>query len=339
MRTGSKLFPLIKLTSDGGSSRIKPSAHLLPGMIMASNRFIDIPQTQMERLAFIEFRLLFLGSATRPDLVHRFGISESAASRDFALYRQLAPDNLFYDRSRAVYLPGEDFVPVFDYLPAQVLTALAEGFGDDFVATPGNWLPAELPSRPRAPSLEVLIPLSRALYTGQALRMTYRSLSSGQGEKTIIPLALVDNGLRWHVRGYEPAQARYADFVLTRIVRADNIASCDSQQRLRQQDTAWQQYLDLELVPHPQLKHPDTIALEYGMDQGCLRLSVRAAVAGYLLRRWNVDCTPQHSLRGPEQLLWLRNVDQLPHHHSLSIAPGFTSDDQHRYMDTADAEA
>ncbi len=285
---------------------------------MVSGLLTDISQAQQERLAFIEFRLLFLGSASRPDLARRFGVSEYAASRDFALYRQLAPDNLFYDRSIAVYLPGEELTPLFEYQPVQVLTALAEGFGGDFVTVSDNWLPTELPS---------------------SLQATYCSLSSGQSEKMIVPLALVDNGLRWHVRAYEPEHSRYADFVLTRILCAENINSADNAQQLREQDIAWQQYLDLELVPHPQLKHPGTVALEYGMTDHCLRLSVRAAVAGYLLRRWNVDCTPKHRLQGPENLLWLRNAEQLQREHSLFIAPGFTDAGQHKHTEALDAEA
>lgn len=305
---------------------------------MGSSTLDDVPQAQQERLAFIEFRLLFLGSANRSDLLRRFGVSESAASRDFALYRQLAPGNLYYDRSIAVYLANRPFVPIFHYQPVQVLTALAEGFGDDFVTEATSWIPAELPNRSKAPTLEVLIPLSRALYQKQALQVRYRSLSSGLGQKTIIPLVLVDNGLRWHVRAYEPAQQRYADFVLNRIEHAELAGEAPDQERLRLEDAVWQQYLELELTPHPQLKHPETVAFEYCMQGQCLQLSVRAALAGYLLRQWNVDCTPNHSLRGPEYLLWLRNAGQLQQHH-LTIAPGFMDVSQLRHTEAMDAEA
>lgn len=299
----------------------------------------DIPQALQERLAFIEFRLLFLGSANRSDLVRRFGVSESAASRDFALYRQLAPDNLHYDRSTAVYQACNPFFsPIFHYAPAQVLTALVEGFGDDFVTGNISWIPAELPSRPTAPSLDILIPLSRAVYQGKTLQVSYRSLSSGLSQKSIVPLVLVDNGQRWHVRAYDLERQRYADFVLNRIEHAELLGKVQSQERLRQQDTAWQQLIELELVPHPQLKHPETVAFEYGMQNQCLHLPVRAALAGYLLRQWNVDCTPDHSLQGPEHLLWLRNAEQLRQHH-LTIAPGFMDASQHRHTEAMDAEA
>lgn len=305
---------------------------------MATSSLDEIPQALQERLAFIEFRLLFLGFANRSDLAQRFGVSESAASRDFALYRQLAPDNLYYDRSTAVYQACSPFMPVFHFAPAQVLTALVEGFGDDFVTGSSSWLPAELPSRPTAPSLELLIPLSRALYRGRTLQISYRSLSSGLGQKRIIPLVLVDSGQRWHVRAYDLGQQRYADFVLNRIEHAELAGEAPDQERLRQEDIAWQHHIELELTPHPQLKHPETVAFEYGMQDQCLQLSVRAALAGYLLRQWNVDCTPSHSLSGPEYLLWLRNAEQLQQH-QLTIAPGFMDAGQHRHTEAMDAEA
>jgi hypothetical protein len=48
----------------------------------------------------------------------------------------------------------------------------------------------------------------------------------------------------------------------------------------------------LQLVAHPKnVQHPTEISMDYGMDNGILGLNVRAALAGYLLRRWNVDCT------------------------------------------------
>ena len=122
---------------------------------------------------------------------------------------------------------------------------------------------------------------------------------------------LVDNGLRWHLRAYEPEQQRYADFVLNRMDQVQVLAGRTDQSELRQADQTWQQMLHLEIKPHPQLRHPDTVAHEYAMRDGSLSLEVRAALAGYLLRRWNVDCTPDHCLQGPEYLLWLSNAAQL----------------------------
>jgi len=81
--------------------------------------------------------------------------------------------------------------------------------------------------------------------------------------------------------------------------------------------------VELEIVPHPSLKHPETIAMDYCMERNILQVNVRAAVAGYLLRRWNIDCSEQHSLKGNEYHLWLKNYPALYGVDNLVIAPGY----------------
>ena len=98
----------------------------------------------------------------------------------------------------------------------------------------------------------------------------------------------------------------------------------------READIQWNRIVEMHIVPHPRLRHPETIAVEYGMrptDAGnMLRVQVRAAVAGYLLRRWNVDCSETHLLDRPEVHLWLRNRQTLYGVENLSIAPGYEPD-------------
>ena len=54
----------------------------------------NISQAQRERLAYIEFRLYFLGEARRQDLIQRFGTAPAVATRDFAQYKELFPRNI-----------------------------------------------------------------------------------------------------------------------------------------------------------------------------------------------------------------------------------------------------
>ena len=51
------------------------------------------------RLAFIEERLFWLGEVNRGDLIRRFGVSPSQASKDIARYLELSPAGLSYDKS------------------------------------------------------------------------------------------------------------------------------------------------------------------------------------------------------------------------------------------------
>ena len=59
------------------------------------------------------------------------------------------------------------------------------------------------------------------------------------------------------------------------------------------------------------------------MKNGVLAQNIRAAVAGYLLRWWNVDCTAEGTLEGPEYHLWLRNRQALYGVENIELAPGF----------------
>jgi predicted DNA-binding transcriptional regulator YafY len=145
------------------------------------------------------------------------------------------------------------------------------------------------------------------------------------------------------LRAFDVDRRRYADFVLNRIESATVEDSTADVQVLRAQDLNWHTRVDLELVPHPSLIHPKTIAIEYGMSDGVLRLQARAALASYLLRRWNVDCTTDHSLDGPEYLLWLKNADELSrlataYQLNLTIAPGFGHGAQEHNMEASDAK-
>lgn len=64
------------------------------------------------------------------------------------------------------------------------------------------------------------------------------------------------------------------------------------------------------------------------MQSGVLRMKLRAATAGYILRQWSVDCSPDHSLRGHEYRLWLKNHLAIYGVKSAVLAPGYCSPDQ-----------
>lgn len=286
-------------------------------------RLDDIAQAQKERLSHIDFKVCFLGAIGRHDLVSRFGIKEAAATRDIALYRELAPANLRYDTRAKVYQRSETFRSLFDYSSSQVLAALTYGFGDDFVGRHTGFVACEVPAQLNRPSLTTLSVLTRAIHQGKVVRIDYRSLSSGKTTREIVPFVLVDNGLRWHIRGFDRRQSRFTDFVVTRISNPTIIDSMIDEHEARESDIQWNRIVELEIVPHPSLRHPKTVEADYAMENGMLNVNVRAAVAGYVLRRWNVDCSKDHSLKGPEYHLWLKNWQALYGVENLVIAPGY----------------
>ena len=106
----------------------------------------EINQAQQERLSHIDFRVYFLGGIGRSDLLSRFGIGEAAATRDITLYRELAPKNLEYDTKAKSYVKSEAFKPLFEYSTPQVLAALSQGFGEDFIGSHKPMISCEMPS-------------------------------------------------------------------------------------------------------------------------------------------------------------------------------------------------
>lgn len=84
---------------------------------MPEPSLVDISQAHKERLSHIDFRVCFLGTIGRSNLVNRFGIKAAAATRDITLYKELAPENLKYDTKAKVYTRSERFEPLFDYSP------------------------------------------------------------------------------------------------------------------------------------------------------------------------------------------------------------------------------
>ena len=295
---------------------------------MPEGPLVDVSQAQQERLSHIDFKACFLGTVGRSDLVSRFGIKAAAATRDITLYRALAPNNLEYDTRAKSYTRSNAFEPLFDYSPSQALAALAYGFGDDFVGAHRGFIACEMPAQLNKPSLATLSVLTRAIHRQTAVKIVYRSLSSGRTMREIVPFVLVDNGLRWHVRGYDRRQSRFSDFVITRIFDPTIIDSVIKEHETRESDIQWNRIVELKIVPHPSLRHPKTIASDYAMKNGVLNINVRAAVAGYVLRRWNVDCSQDHSLQGPEYHLWLKNRQALYGVENLVIAPGYSKNEK-----------
>ena len=154
------------------------------------------------------------------------------------------------------------------------------------------------------------------------------SLSSGSGARELVPHSIVDNGQRWHVRAFDRKSQSFRDFVLTRFSKVTVKAEPEAHECI-ENDKEWGRLISLEIVPHPKnIKYPTAIELDYAMEEGVLTLEVRAAMAGYLLRRWNVDCTKHASLRTGEYQLWLRNQQSLANTDNLAIAPGYVVEEE-----------
>lgn len=290
---------------------------------MPLQRVESLSHTQRERLAYIEFRLYFMGEVGRPDLASRFGVAPAGATRDLALYREIASRNIEFDGSSKIYRIGKHFSPIFEHTPPRVLSALSLGFGDGVNGESQPLLPCESPAVLSSPRMDVLAPICRAIHAKCPVAIHYHSMSSGESERVVVPFALVDTGLRWHVRAFDRKTDEFRDFVVTRIEAPTLLDEEPKTNERPDKDIQWTRIVELDLVPHPRLGRPEIVRMDYGMQGSSIRMRVRAAVAGYMLLRWSVDASPDHRLKEEQYRLWLSDPLALYGVESASLAPGY----------------
>ncbi|MBQ4849837.1 WYL domain-containing protein [Pseudoalteromonas sp. MMG012] len=284
---------------------------------------------QKQRLAYIDFKLYFTGMVTRSEIVSHFELGLAAATRDLKFYKDNAPENMAYDNVEKKYFITTQFKPIFKHDVRRTLIKLANNISDGFDSIGDISFPIESPSPLNVPDIDIIAKLSQAIINHKPISVIYTSLSSGSGVRELVPHSIVDNGLRWHVRAFDRKTNSFRDFVLTRITKVTIQAQTPSPEEDKLEDHQWMRMVPLQIIPHPNnVKHPTAIKLDFGMKKGILEVNVRAAMAGYLLRRWNVDCSESGTLSGPEYQLYLQNSQTLYGAENLAIAPGYQVEQQ-----------
>lgn len=258
--------------------------------------------SRRERLAFIDFNLMFKGVVRRDMLIERFGIAPSVATKDFSRYKELAPYNIEYDKNRRLHLKRATFRPLFSYDLPRALASLCDGFGDGFVGRIDSAISCECPYHLQRPSLELTSRISVAICRKQAVSIDYLSLASGRSSREIVPHTLIDGGLRWYVRAFDRKSGQFRDFLLNRILSVQTLSNPVEERERRGADLWWNRKVLVDLIPHPALAHKEAVELEYGMQDGHRLIDIRAAYLGYLLQFWQVDCSEHYDAAGPHYL-------------------------------------
>ena len=285
-------------------------------IVLSSTRSLtNIPAAQQNRLACIDFHLQFLGKISRNTLIEQFRITPSMVIRDFSAYRKLMPDNMLYDSQQRCHIRQTQYQPLFHF---DVLAALS------LLKTERQPFIASLPERFIPPDQTIVSALSRAISLKCPVKADYISLSQGQSQRIIMPHSLIDNGARWHVRAFDRQSQAFRDFVLTRFQKITLLPKERKKPfEMEKADVQWQSLITLTLKPHPKLAHPQSLKADYHMPDEGLHITIRAALAGYLLRQWRVDCSDEYRLNPNEYQLSLANRDELFSVESLNIAPGY----------------
>lgn len=283
-----------------------------------------VGSAQRERLAFIDFALYFLGEVTRKDLIDRFAVGHAATTRDFALYKEILPDNLKLDMRSKKYYKQPGFEPMFNLDLKKTLATISLGYGDGFSGHQDFPIQCESPTSLTVPRTPIMAALCEGIYRNKLLQIEYISTSSGKSTRVIAPHSLVDSGNRWHVRSFDRKNEQFMDVVCNRVTSVTILDEEPTADERVEADRQWQKYIEVELIPHPHQGNPEAIELDYEMEDGKLVIEVRAALAGYLLRKWEVDCSEDgrlHEYVGYQ--LALANPQALYQVNSATLAPGY----------------
>lgn len=271
----------------------------------------QLTHAQRERLAFIDFNLQFFGHVSRTDLISRFKTGLAASTRDFSAYKEFAPYNLILRHQTKSYHRTDDFKPLFTHDPEAILTALSRGFGNG-IST--GMQPSEQcfdAVRLIHPNSNIIASIMRAIHNNKAIKCGYVSLSSGETVRALVPHSIVNNGHRWHVRAYDRKSNSFRDFVASRFTYVSELQGAVHVHEASPYDHQWQTIVDLVLIPHPSIQHPKAIEMDYNMLEGQLTFPARAAVAAYVLRQWQVDCSGEYNQPNQGYQLALSNYDIL----------------------------
>jgi WYL domain len=251
-----------------------------------------------QRWNFIELISYWEGGINTPMLEKQFGQSRQQSSSDINQYKELVPDNLYYDASRKIHLATQDFKPRYisdsadDYLfwfHTKQLIAPSIGQHSEILSIP-----------PRKISPAVIRNLVAAIRQQKRVDVDYVSLNAPDYEgRVIAPHSFVKAGNRWHLRAWCEKSQEFRDFVLSRFRGTPDLYK-DKTEHTVEKDFAWNTEVTLLLQPDPRLSAEKQAVLEsdYQMQNGQLRIISRGCLVQYLLREMQVgtkvlDGTPE----------------------------------------------
>lgn len=228
--------------------------------------------SEIARFVKIEECLLWKGCVRRKDLMDEFGINPVLVAKIFAKYKNINPSGILYDKSKKKYVVTSEFKPVF----------LSRITIDSLASTGSTDISLESPVLKRATiSQELIVAVILAIRFSKKLYIKYQGISqleSGPTERKIVPLSLVSDGTRWHVRAYCLLRFAFRDFVLSRI---QDFKDCGIYDLVIPEDIDWTTLQEVRLeAPHDR---PSCQRLALSKELGLpKKITIRKALLRYL---------------------------------------------------------
>lgn len=277
---------------------------------------LELPWARRRRLELIEARLFWERAVNRGEITDYFGISQQQASADLALYAQIAPANLAYDRSAKRYEPSTNFKPLFaaadsrSYL--EQLGAKLSGALPEQAWMLGWEPPADMVRVPsRGVGTAQLVQLLGAIREKQDIEITYQSLRRpAPSTRWVMPHALAFDGMRWHTRAWCCESNQFRDFVLSRIQVAGSLRPGSASTA---DDAWWHTSVQIVVRASQGLTEAQrrSIEVDFGMADGTLEITTRKALAFYVIRQLRLDLPANAIAAQPLELVNREELDDV----------------------------
>jgi|DeeseametaMP0747_FD_contig_101_309025_length_1746_multi_4_in_0_out_0_1 hypothetical protein len=287
----------------------------------------------VSRLHLIDFRLTFFGSFSRSDIATEFGVRDEAVTRDVSSYKKEReaknkPQQFEYDQKKRRFVATIDFEPIYPHDALSSLSGIAskDDIYSDSDPGGGEGVPVFKPRIRTSINTETLTRITRSIYSKESVSIKYFS-NSGERDRVIVPHSITMAETNILIRAYCRYRKDFRNFSLGRMYLLGDGPTQAADEELAYRDEEWNRILTAKLVPHPEFGNKEFVKLDYNFgDNEDIEIKVRAAIAGYLFRLWNVDCTSDHSLRRKSHHLWLKNYEDFPDSiESMFMAPGAKS--------------
>lgn len=248
-----------------------------------------VQHAQYERLAFIEMLALWQGYVRNSDVVRQFGLSRQQVYKDIGTYQALHPDILHKFRDGSYQRDPASSLHYYDgSLDIFLHWLLTESFYISNHLQTNQAYSLALPARSASP--QIIAILTQAIREQLSVEVGYVSLSNPETDGRIFsPHTFVKAGGRWHVRGYCEKSQDYRDLVLSRFRGEAVIEGTSAHTSMK--DAAWNTFITIILAPDQRLTpaQQEVLINDYQMTNGKLELTVRAALADYLLKQMQVN--------------------------------------------------
>lgn len=262
-----------------------------------------------ERLAFIEMLALWQGAVRNCEVVKQFTISRQQVYKDISQYQVRFPDVLtkqidgrycFQDAALPIFYDGD--------LDTYLHWLQTNEFSPTSNCQTAHAYSLTTPARKVSPRIVAV--LTTAIKRQLRVEVGYVSLSDPETDGRLFsPHTFVKAGGRWHVRGFCEKSNGYRDLVLSRF-RGDAVIDGAASYSV-QQDEAWNTFITLILAPDHRLTPAQQAVLinDYQMSDGQLQLTVRAALADYLLKEMQVNTKYLDGTPEAQQLVLVNRND------------------------------